>query len=63
MNRLLTDLKNRQILNDFNNDNLYAILFSPVKAIAVKTCDTENNKAERLDELIYIIQKALIKDF
>lgn len=63
MNRLLTDLKNRQILNNFNNDNLYAILFSPVKAIAVKTCDTENNKAERLDELIYIIQKALIKDF
>jgi AcrR family transcriptional regulator len=62
-NQLLTELKTRQILNNFNNDNLYAILFSPVKTIAVKTCDSENIAMERLDELIYIIQKALIKDF
>jgi len=62
LDRLLTDLKQRQIFNDYNNDNLYAILFSPVKSIAVKTCDSENIKMERLDELIYIIQKALIKD-
>ncbi len=63
LNQLLTDLKRRQILNDFNNDNLYAILFSPVKTIAVRTCDSENTAMERLDELVYIVQKALIKDF
>jgi AcrR family transcriptional regulator len=61
LNQLLTDLKQRQIFNDYYNDNLYAVLFSPVKAIAVKACDSENTKEERLDELIYIIQKALIK--
>ncbi|WP_018306539.1 TetR/AcrR family transcriptional regulator [Desulfitobacterium hafniense] len=63
LNQLLADLKKQQILNDFNNDNLYAILFSPVKMIAIKTCDSENTAMERLNELIYIIQKALIKDF
>ena len=63
LNRLLTELKQRQILNDYNNDNLYAILFSPVKSIAVKTCESEIAQTQRLDELIYIIQKALLKGF
>jgi len=63
LNQLLTDLKKQKILNNFNNDNLYAILFSPVKMIAVKRCESENIAMERLDELIYIIQKALLKDF
>lgn len=62
LNQLLTDLKKRQILNNFNNDNLYAILFSPVKMIAVKSCESEHMAMERLDELINIIQKALLKD-
>ncbi|OLN28250.1 TetR/AcrR family transcriptional regulator [Desulfosporosinus metallidurans] len=63
LNQLLTDLKKQKILNNFNNDNLYAILFAPVKMIAVKSCESENIAMERLDELIYIIQKALLKDF
>ncbi|MCB8815239.1 TetR/AcrR family transcriptional regulator [Desulfosporosinus shakirovi] len=63
LNQLLTDLKKQQILNNFNNDNLYAILFAPVKMIAVKSCESESMAMERLDELIYIIQKALLKDF
>lgn len=63
LNRLLSDLKRRQILNNFNDDNLYAILFSPVKSIAVKPCDSEQMEMERLDELITIIQKVLIKNF
>jgi AcrR family transcriptional regulator len=62
LNQLLTDLKKRQILNDFNNDNLYAFLFSPVKTIAVKSCESEHDAMERLNELIFIIQKALLKD-
>jgi len=63
LNQLLMDLKNRHILNDYNIDNLYAILFSPVKTIAVKNCASEDIATERLDELIYIIQRALLKDF
>lgn len=60
LNRLLTELKSRQILKNFNNDNLYAMLFYPVKSIALKRCGCEETVKERLDELIYIIQKALI---
>src|SRR5665648_264645 len=63
LNQLLNDLKKRQILNNFNNDNLNAILFSSVKMIALKTCETENMAMNRLNELIYIVQKALIKDY
>jgi len=63
LNQLLTDLKKRQIFNNYNNDNLYAILFSPVKMIAVKTCESEKVAMERLNELIYVIQRALVKDF
>lgn len=63
LNQLLTDLKKRQILNNYNNDNLYAILFSPVKTIAIIACEPENIAMKRLNELIYIIQKALIKDY
>lgn len=62
LDQMLTDLKRRQIFNNYNNDNLYALLFYPVKSIAVKTCDSENMKMERLDELIYIVQKALIRN-
>lgn len=62
LNQMLTDLKKRQIFNNYNNDNLYALLFYPVKSIAVKTCGSENTKMERLDELIDIVQKALIKN-
>ncbi len=62
LNQMLSDLKKRQIFNNYNNDNLYALLFYPVKSIAGKTCGSENTKMERLDELIYIVQKALIKN-
>jgi AcrR family transcriptional regulator len=62
LNQLLTDLKNRQIFNNYNNDNLYAILFSPVKMIAIKTCKSENTATERLDELVYMIQKLFLKN-
>lgn len=63
MNRLLTELKQRHILGDFDNDNLYAILFSPVKMIASRSCDSGETAEDRLDELIEMIQKALTRDF
>lgn len=63
LNRLLTELKQKQIINNFDNDNLYAILFSPVKRIACQNCDSGETAEDRLNELIGIIQKALIRDF
>lgn len=63
LNRLLTELKQRHVFYDFDNDNLYAVLFSPVKMIASRSCDSGCDDPERLDELIEMIQKALMRDF
>ncbi len=62
LNRLLTELKQKHVLGDFDTDNLYAILFAPVKRIA---CHSESDKSapDRLEELIRMIQKALIQKF
>lgn len=62
LNRLMTELKRRRVFGDFDNDNLYAVLFSPVKMIACRGCCPGGEEEERLDELIAIIQKALIPD-
>jgi len=62
LNQLLTDLKNKQIIHNYSNDNIYAILFSPVKSIAIKSYDTESVAAERLDELVFMLQKLLLKE-
>lgn len=61
-NRLLTDLKERQILKSFSNDNLYAILFSPVKTIAIKNYESADMASELLDELVCMMQKLLLRD-
>lgn len=63
MNRVLTELKQEHVFNDFDNENLYAILFSPVKMIASRSCESGDAASDRLDELIEMIQKALIRDF
>ena len=60
LNRLLAELKKKKVLKNFNNDNLSAMLFYPVKSIAEKNCGSKESVASRLDELIYIIQKALL---
>lgn len=57
----LTDLKDRQILSDYSNDILFAILFAPVKAIAIKDYECPNSTSERLDELVHMLQKLLLK--
>lgn len=63
LNHLLTNLKEKQIINNFSNDNIYAILFSPVKSIAIKNYDSESVAKERLDELVFMLQKLLLKDY
>ena len=62
LNQLLTELKQKHIFNDFDNDNLYAVLFSPVKRIACRSCESGDVAADQLDELIRIVQKALIRN-
>ena len=61
LNSILREYKERGILNDFNNENIWSILFYPVKNIAVMPHDAEPSSEELLDEMITIIRKALLK--
>lgn len=57
---LIGEMKQNNILKDYRDDNLVAILFQPVKAIAVDSRKDEIQKAELLTEVIMIIQKAIL---
>lgn len=59
LTRLLAQLQQKHIFGHFDTDNLYAILFPPVERIA---CHSEAGEEpeDRLDELIKMIQKALM---
>ncbi|AGF55219.1 MULTISPECIES: TetR/AcrR family transcriptional regulator [Clostridium] len=60
LNYLLDNLKEKRIFRDFQNDNLAAIIFSPVKSIAINNCIEERKQVELIDEITRIIQKALL---
>lgn len=60
VNQLIDEMKRNGIIKDFKNDNLFAIIFYPVKAIAAKTHRTEAERAELLEEMIEIIRGALL---
>ncbi len=53
-------MKADRVFKDFRNDNLVAIIFHPVKYIAINKCIEEDEQAKLLKELIGIIQNALI---
>jgi AcrR family transcriptional regulator len=57
---LLDDMKNRKIIKNFRNDNLLAVIFSPVKEISNSLCSSEEERSEMLEEMIKIIQDALL---
>ena len=59
-NTLLQEMKERRVIKDFRNDNLIAIIFYPIKSIAIKQCIGEAEQAELLKEMIMIIQDALL---
>lgn len=61
LNVVLKEYKERGILNNFNNENIWAILFYPVKVIANKPFRSEAKEKEMLNEMIAIIRKALLK--
>jgi AcrR family transcriptional regulator len=58
---LIEDMKKHQIVKDYNDDNLMAILFYPVKAIAINSHKSEAERAVLLQEMIGIIQDAILR--
>jgi AcrR family transcriptional regulator len=62
INSLIAEMKNNRIIKDYSNDNLLAIMFYPVKAIAVDNRKSESERADLLREMIAIVQEALLID-
>jgi AcrR family transcriptional regulator len=60
LNDLLEEMKDKRVLKDFENANLVAILFYPVKSIAIKQCTSNAEQDILLEEMIMIIQDALL---
>jgi AcrR family transcriptional regulator len=60
LNNLLEEMKEKRVFKNFRNDNLLAILFFPIKSIAIKPCMEKAEQAELLKEMIMIIQDALL---
>lgn len=57
---LFDDMKGRGIIKDYCNENLLAIIFSPIKTISNNHCCSEEEKNRMLQEAILIIQDALL---
>jgi AcrR family transcriptional regulator len=60
LNNLFDEMKEKRVFKDFNNNNLRAILFYPTKSIVMNSCIDNTEKSELLNELIEIIQDALL---
>jgi len=59
---LIQQCKADGIIRNYSDENLAAVLFYPVKAIALDRRTDEAGREERLEELIEIIQNALLID-
>lgn len=57
---LIADLKHRAIIKNYHNENVMAMMFHPVKAIAVNSSKTKAERAELLHEMIGMIQDTLL---
>lgn len=57
---LITEMKQNKIIKDYSVDNLLAIIFYPIKAIAVDNNNSEAERAVLLREMIKIIQDAIL---
>ena len=60
ISNFIAQMKKNHVIKNYNNDNLLAIIFYPVKAIAVNNHKSEAEKAALLQEMIEIIQAALL---
>lgn len=61
INNFIGDLKRKNIIKDYKLENLIAIIFYPVKSIAYNDGKNEKERTELLEEMIGIIQDALLK--
>lgn len=57
---LITEMKNNRIIKNYSNENLLAIIFFPVKSIAVDSHKSDLERADLLQEMIEIIQDAIL---
>ena len=57
---LIQEMKQTGVIRNYSDENLAAVLFYPVKAIALDHHTDEEAREERLEELIEIIQRALL---
>lgn len=60
LNNLFDEMKRKRIFKDLRNYNLKAMLFYPTKSIVMNSCINDDEKSELLEELIRIIQDALL---
>ncbi len=60
LNNLFDEMKRKRIFKDLRNYNLKAMLFYPTKSIVMNSCISDGEKSELLEELIRIIQDALL---
>lgn len=60
LDSLLNEMKEKRVFKDFQNDNLIAIIFYPIKYIAINQCIEEIEQAKLLEEMVRIIQDALL---
>jgi len=58
--RLMQNMKAEGILRPYSDENLAAVLFYPVKAIALDHRTSDAGREARLEELICILQQALL---
>jgi AcrR family transcriptional regulator len=61
LNAKIMTYKNQGSFINYDNSNIWAMIFYPVKGIAKKSCSESMTSEERLDEMIRIIQRALLK--
>jgi AcrR family transcriptional regulator len=60
LNILLKEMKEKKIIKNFHTDSVQAIIFSPIKSIAVNHCIGQVEKSEILEEMITVIQSTLL---
>jgi AcrR family transcriptional regulator len=59
---LMREMKEQHVIRNYSDENLAAVLFYPVKAIALDRRAGEEEKELRLEELIRMIQRTLLDE-
>ncbi|MGI6002843.1 MAG: TetR/AcrR family transcriptional regulator [Lachnospiraceae bacterium] len=59
--QLLDEMKDRQMIRSYSDESLAAVIFTPVKALAYKENLSSDRKSQLLDEVIEMVQTALLR--